>query len=277
MIMPGHPKVGEAFRTENIPGLVFEEVTVKTISETVLGPSGSVQGAMVGEELHDDGKVSDKVFAPGYGEFRTSDADGVEAMALAVPIDALDGPPPAALESLSNAADDAFGAARSHAWKGVSTGVEAAAQAWGAYLNAGRVPARLRPPMSRALAELRTAVKARDEEKAATAAIDLAQAALDLQLVYRPPDEIDLARFELWARQTVVDSAAERLGAVSGDVASLEWTRDRFADRLDPADLSQINTELLALREAEVDKDLAAVREAAGRLRSTAAGLELLR
>jgi hypothetical protein len=75
----------------------------------------------------------------------------------------------------------------------------------------------------------------------------------------------------------VVDTAAERLGAVSGDVASLEWTRDRFADRLDPADLSQINTELLALREAEVDNDLAAVREAAGRVRATAAKLELVR
>jgi hypothetical protein len=277
MIMPAHPKVGEAFRTENIPGLVFEEVTVKTISETVPGPSGSVQGAMVGEELHDDGQVSDKVFAPGYGEFLTRDTDGVEAMALAVPTDALEGSLPAGLGRLSKAADEAFDAARSQDWTAGSAAVDAVAGAWGAYSNAGGVPPRLRPPMSHALAELRKAVKARDEEKAATAAIDVAQAALDLQLVYRPPDEIDLARFELWARQTVVDTAADRLGAVSGDVASLEWTRDRFADRLDPADLSQINSELLALREAEVDKDLAAVREAAGRVRATAAGLELLR
>jgi len=64
MIMPAHPKVGEAFRTENIPGLVFEQVTVKTVGKTVQGPSGPVEGAMVGQELHDDGKTSDKVFAP---------------------------------------------------------------------------------------------------------------------------------------------------------------------------------------------------------------------
>jgi hypothetical protein len=82
---------------------------------------------------------------------------------------------------------------------------------------------------------------------------------------------------ELRARQVVGDSAAKHLGAVSGDVASLEWTRDRFAHRLDPADLSQINSELLALREAEVDRDLAALRETAGRVRAIAAGLELIR
>jgi catechol 2,3-dioxygenase-like lactoylglutathione lyase family enzyme len=45
----------------------------------------------------------------------------------------------------------------------------------------------------------------------------------------------------------------------------------------DPADLSQINSELLALREAEVDKDLAAVSDAAGRINATAASLELVR
>jgi hypothetical protein len=53
MIMPGDPKVGDAFRTENIPGVVFEEVTVKTLDKTVNGPPGPVQGAMVGQELHD--------------------------------------------------------------------------------------------------------------------------------------------------------------------------------------------------------------------------------
>ena len=32
------------------------------LDKTVTGPSGSLEGAMVGEELHADGKVSDKVF-----------------------------------------------------------------------------------------------------------------------------------------------------------------------------------------------------------------------
>jgi hypothetical protein len=277
MIMPGHPKVGEAFRTENIPGLVFEEVTVKTVGKTFPGPSGPIGGVMVGEELHDDGMTSDKVFAPGYGEFVTRDQDGIEAMAVAVPTDALDSPPPTELEQLSKGADGAFQAVRSRDWRAASTAVEALARAWRAYSNGNDVPPRLRPPMTGAVAGLTKALKARDEHQAATAAIDVAQAALDLELRYVLPDEIDLARFELWTRQTVVDAAAKQLGAVSGDVATLEWTRDRFADRLDPADQSQINSELLALREAEVDEDLEAVSEAAGRVHATAASLELVR
>jgi hypothetical protein len=137
------------------------------------------------------------------------------------------------------------------------------------------VPPRLRPPLARALSGLTSAVKARDADRAAVRAIDVAQAVLDLELRYLPPDEIDLGRFQLWAHQTVVDAAADRLGDVSGDVASLEWTRDRIADRLDPAALSRLNSELLALREAEVDRDLPAVRTTAGRVVATAAGLTL--
>ena len=68
MIMPGTPKVGNAYRPENIPGLVFEEVAVSEIAKTVAGPRGPIRGAMVGRELHDDGTFSDKVFAPGHGE-----------------------------------------------------------------------------------------------------------------------------------------------------------------------------------------------------------------
>ncbi len=94
MIMPSTPRVGEAFRPENIPGLVFEEVTVKNTAKTVEGPQGPVAGAMVGQELHDDGSFSDKIFAPGYGEFYSAHEGDVEALALAVPTDALRGPVP---------------------------------------------------------------------------------------------------------------------------------------------------------------------------------------
>ena len=51
--------------------------------------AGRVRGAMVARELHDDGTYSDKVFAPGYGEFFTGDKGELEALALAVPTDAL--------------------------------------------------------------------------------------------------------------------------------------------------------------------------------------------
>src|SRR5262249_32819095 len=55
MIMPAHPRVGGVFRTENVPGVVFEEVTVKAVGVTVRGPHSAVRDAMVGSELHLDG------------------------------------------------------------------------------------------------------------------------------------------------------------------------------------------------------------------------------
>jgi len=94
MIMPGDPRVGDVFRPENIPGFVFEEVVVTRIGATFNGPHGPVSGAIVVSELHQDGTYSDKLFAPGYGEFRTGHLGEPEALALAVPTDALSGPPP---------------------------------------------------------------------------------------------------------------------------------------------------------------------------------------
>ncbi len=41
MIMPADPHVGDVYRPENIPGFVFEEVTVKSVTETVDGPQGA--------------------------------------------------------------------------------------------------------------------------------------------------------------------------------------------------------------------------------------------
>ena len=40
MIMPGQPKVGDVNRSENIPGLVFEEVTIKETTTTRAATSG---------------------------------------------------------------------------------------------------------------------------------------------------------------------------------------------------------------------------------------------
>jgi hypothetical protein len=99
LIMPADPEVGQVYRPENIPGLVFEEVKVKTVDKTVNGPRGRVEGAMVGEELHQDGTREDKVFAPGYGEFYSATEGDVEAMALAIPTDKLPGPSPAELST----------------------------------------------------------------------------------------------------------------------------------------------------------------------------------
>jgi hypothetical protein len=273
MIMPADPKLGDAFRTENIPGVVFEEVTVKRLGKTVPGPPGPVAGAMVGEELHDDGMKSDKVFAPGYGEFFTSDQDGVEAMALAVPTDALGGPPPASLEEISRGSQSVLAASSAKRWKRASAGADMVVASWKGYLRSSRVPPRLKPPMDAAIATLSAATGARDQLRASTAAIDVAQAALDLELRYRPPAQIDMARFEEWNRQLIVDAGAGKLGSARGDVVTMKWTRDRFANTLVGVERTRIDVSLLAISEAINADDLATARVEAAKLLGTVAGL----
>ena len=90
IITPDDPEVGDAYRSENIPGLVFEESTVKSIDLTVAGPRGPVDGAFEIDEHHPEGPEV-KQWAPGYGEFHTRDRGDFELMALAVPLDALPG------------------------------------------------------------------------------------------------------------------------------------------------------------------------------------------
>jgi len=272
MIMPADPQLGDVYRPENIPGLVFEEVTVKSVGKTVEGPRGAVEGAIIAEELHQDGMREDKTFAPGYGEFFTGSGGDVEALALAVPTDRLPGPVPAELETLSAGADDIFDQARSGDWQAASATVGTMTGAWTTF-RAGDIPPRLEPPTSGALEELVRAVAAREPEKARQAAIDVAQAGLDLQLRHRPPAEIDRARFELWARQIVVDAAADDLALVSGDLAALEWIRDRFVHTLDKLSVTRIDAHLVELRTKVADEELGEAAAEAERLRETVSGL----
>ena len=118
MIMPAQPAVGAVFRPENVPGIVFEEVRVKEVGKTVAGPRGPVTGAIVTDELHLDGSHEAKVFAPGYGEFSTGSGGDLEAVALAVPADALPGQAPSPqLDTLGTAAAGILGSAQARDWK----------------------------------------------------------------------------------------------------------------------------------------------------------------
>src|SRR5215203_824057 len=147
MIMPADPKVGDVYRTENIPGIAFEEVTVKSVGKTLDGPLGPVKGGLVAEELHMDGKTEGKIFAPGYGEFYTADGSDIEALALAVPTDALPGPLPAELGNLYSGALHTFDAAKSRDWNAASTAVNKMNAAWKTY-KSGKVPKKVEPRMT---------------------------------------------------------------------------------------------------------------------------------
>jgi hypothetical protein len=270
MIMPGQPKVGDVNRPENIPGLVFEEVTVKTTGTTVAGPRGPVAGALVGSELHDDGTREDKYFAPGYGEFRSSGPGELEAMALALPTDAAAGPEPAEPGRILDGADGAFAAAGAHRWHAAATAVDGISAAWRAH-RAGGLPPRLVPPLTRALGALDHAVAGRRGLKARNAALDVADATLDLQLQYRQPTDIDRGRFALWVRRALLDATAGHRPRLRGDVATLTWIRDRIARSLDSLDLVRVDRRLAELQADVADNHL---RAAAGTIRALFADLK---
>jgi hypothetical protein len=122
----------------------------------------------------------------------------------------------------------------------------------------GGTPPRLVAPLTRALDALDRAVTRGRSRKAQSTALDVAQATLDLRLHYRPPAEIDRARFALWARQAHIDASARQRSALSGDVATLTWIRDRIAHSLDSVDLVRIDHRLTELEAKVADDELRA-------------------
>ena len=266
MIMPAQPKVGDVFRLEDVTGVVFEEVKVKAVDQTVQAARGPVGHAILAEELHADQTYDHKIYAPGHGEFRTTSGGDLEALALAVPADALPGPPPAELRSLSTYAVGILELARLPEWEAASATLERMGPAWDTLRTATRPPPMIAVRLGDALHALTDAVKARRAAATSQAAVDVAQSVLDLALAYRPPAEIDARRFGLWSQQLRVDAAAKDLAGVTGDVAVLEWIRDRFAPTLDPVNQADLDTRLRGLRTAADAKNLATAADHAARL-----------
>jgi hypothetical protein len=271
MIMPADPEVGDVWRPENICGLVFEEVTAKDVGLTVDGPRGAIHGALAVEELHMDNVLEPKTFAPDYGEFTSGSAEGdLEALALAVPTDALPGFPPKELEILASGASEIFDAAQVEDWEAANESVQAISAAWDGF-RGGSVPPLLKAQTDSILALLAAAVEGQDPAESRQAAIDVARSSLDLQLRHRTAAETDLDLLELWARQVIVDAEAGDREAIIGDAEVFKWIRDRIARDVTPAELNAIDAQLAGLRAAADGKDLNRAAEAAGSLRSTLA------
>jgi hypothetical protein len=274
MIMPADPKIGDVYRPENIPGFVFEEVTVKAVDRTLPGPLGPVEGGLVIEELHLlDNSTEGKTFAPGYGEFLTGGGGDVEALALAVPTDALSTPTPPELLTLESGAAEIFDAARSGDWTAARAAAGELTAAWET-VRAGEVPNRLAPQMSRALGALAAGVDNHTELAARRAAVDVARWSLDLQLRHRPVTEIDQARFDLWLAQLGIDAEAGDAAAVRGDFYTLDYVRDRIQHTWVEADRARLSAELDELNGAVADEDLAEAAKVARQLRETLANAE---
>ncbi len=228
MIMPAQPQVGDVFRPENVPDLVFEEVTVKAADQTVQGPRGPVTGAVFVQECLMDGTLEDKQYAPGYGEFHAAVAADDEAysVAVAVPVDSLPGPAPAGLAQLVPQAEAVSAAVPNGNWEQLSASVAALADTWdGARAGA---PPLLEAQMDGALKVLTDAVDRRNADDAREAAINVGQAGLDLLLPYSPQAEIDRARLGLWEDQLELDRTAGDPGDVEGDLVTIDAIKARI-------------------------------------------------
>jgi hypothetical protein len=265
MIMPAHPRVGDVFRTENVIGIVFEEVTVKAVERTVAGPRAAVAGAMVGEELHLDETTERKTFAPGYGEFLTGAGRNVEALAIAVPTDALSSPVPAPLERIATGAQGSLASVETKDWRAAAVTVRRMRSDWRRQSAAGQPPL-IAARLDGALATLGRGVRRHRARRASQASINTAQSVLDLQLRHRPRGAVDRDRFELWCQQLRIDAAAHDRAAVSGDAATLGWIRERIADTFASDELRALDSRLGAMQAAADARRLDSAADHAARL-----------
>jgi hypothetical protein len=259
MIMPAEPHVGDVYRPENVFGVVFEEVTVKTVGQTVEGPRGPIMGAITVEELHQDATREEKIFAPGYGEFATGNGADVEGLAIAFPIDALETEEPAALGIMAEGSLELLELAQRGDWPALTARTDEIEGAW-IDLMAENVPPRVSDAMQDALDGLDEAIADQDPEEVSLRAIDVRMSSLDLMLQYRPLEEIDRMRLHAWARMVLVDVEVEEAAGVASDVAILEWIAKRTTRD------TQIDAAIQQIRTAADRGELESAREAADRL-----------
>ena len=103
------------------------------------------------------------------------------------------------------------------------------------------------------------------------AAIRVAQSGLHLELRHRPPAEMDRGRFELWTRKLAVDAEGGDAGGVRGDLATLEWIRDRIARTLPKVDPCAHRPSPVRAADEGTDGELRGAGAEAERLRRTLA------
>ena len=65
VLMPGHPKVGDKFRSEDVPKITTEDNEVMSLSETVTVPAGTYQNCLKMKEVLSDGVIEYQVLCQG--------------------------------------------------------------------------------------------------------------------------------------------------------------------------------------------------------------------
>lgn len=75
ILLPAHPKVGDKFHSENVPGITREDDEVVSVSETVTVPAGTFHDCVKVKEHACDGATEFKLYAPGVGVIAEMDSD----------------------------------------------------------------------------------------------------------------------------------------------------------------------------------------------------------
>ena len=76
VLMPGHPKVGDLFKSEDVSKDIHEEDEVVAMGETVTVPAGTYSNCLKIKEKLADGELEYKYFAAGVGCVREMPAAG---------------------------------------------------------------------------------------------------------------------------------------------------------------------------------------------------------
>jgi hypothetical protein len=67
VLMPGSPKVGDEFRSEDVPKITTEDNEVLSLAETVTVPAGTYENCLKMKEVLSDGAIEFKYYAKGVG------------------------------------------------------------------------------------------------------------------------------------------------------------------------------------------------------------------
>jgi hypothetical protein len=272
MIMPANPRVGDVYRPENIPGFVFEQVTVQAIDQAVDGPAGPVAGAIFIEELLADGTYEHKVFAPGYGEFQAEAPDELVTIAIGVPIDARKEPAPAALGTLLEGIRQCSVTIADGDWAGAAAARDGLDRDWAAVQAAG-MPLLLDEQMRASLDRLGGGIEREESVVAWPAALDAERAALDCWLLYAPVVDVDLGRMLTWTRQVELSGSLDDAAGVRGAVVTLEAIWARSGQMVETTAVAEIEASLADLRAAAEAQNQAEAAIAAASLHDLLAGI----
>src|SRR6267378_999234 len=66
VLLPAHPRIGDKFKSEDVPNITTEDDEVVSVSETVTVPAGTYKNCLKVREVA-DGEVEYKYYAPGVG------------------------------------------------------------------------------------------------------------------------------------------------------------------------------------------------------------------